>query len=1372
MSGTIEIDNSAAVVKLAPGAKADASLPALANSPPPLRRRPDAGPARLSFAQERLWFLDQINPDDVLGNLSRGVRLKGALDTEALKLASQAVVARHEILRTTFAKNEHHAGTDGQPRQLVAEAIAIDLATIDLSLTPQAEREDKARTVARAAARKPFDLALGPLLRLGLVKLDESDHILLLHTHRIVADELSLDIFFRELWACYRALLTHEDPRLEAMPVQFADYANWQREWLQGEVLKQQLDYWQATLAGAPPVMELPTDRPRPSVQTSHGSSCSLLVEQELTERLRATSAGGEATLFDAMLAAFQIVLSRYTRQTDIVIGTTPANRDAKESRALIGPLNSALVLRTDLANNPSFRELVARTSDTTGRARAHRAMPFARLLEELPIERSLSHAPVFQILFDYNSESDDTAGSDASAPLHLEPFDFESGISPYDLTLNLVETANQIRCRLEYNTDLFERATIVRLLGHYEQVLVGVAADPQQSIDELEILTANERDQILHEWNDTERLVPAQSVVQMFEAQVERTPGSVAAFFNGEELSYRELNDHANQLARYLQTRGIGPDARVGICLERGLGMAVSVLATLKAGGAYVPLDPGYPQERLRFMLEDSHCSVLLTSEDIAQSLPETNTLVVHLDRAAETIASEGKANLGSRSAPENLAYVIYTSGSTGWPKGVAMTHRALTNVISWQLENSTGPATTLQFASLSFDVSFQELFTTWCSGGTLLLVADELRRDAPALLRYLVDQKVARIFLPFVYLQHLAEAADLCGVVPEALREIITAGEQLEITPQIAQLCNRLPACRLYNHYGPSETHVVTSCALDGAPEQWPTLPPIGRPIANTQVYLVDRNLKLLPIGVPGELCIGGDNVSRGYLNRPEVTSEKFVPDPFGQSAGARLYRTGDLARTLRDGNIEFLGRLDHQVKIRGFRIEPGEIEALLRTHPAVRDAVVRPKESNDGLVAFVVVDHGQLHSQETIGGELRKHLASKLPDYMAPSIFVELEALPLTPSGKVNRRALSVPDAYRPESGQEHVAPRNDVEATLVKLWQKVLGLKSIGVKDNFFELGGHSLLASRLFAQIQNTFGRNLPLATLFQSPTVEQLAVVLREHELPDSWSSLVAIQPKGSRPPLFCVHAAGANVLIYRPLARHLGLDQPVYALQARGLDGRTAPLVRVADMAAHYIREMRCRQPEGPYLLLGASFGGLVIFEMAQQLIEQGQQVALLAMLNTDCPVYSFAKRIRCHAGNLIKKGPKAYLAFVVRSVLRRVSPRAEEKIAETLAGNEELQAAIESRPDSNDPLIRTVLANLQAEHDYTPSRKTYPGKITYFWARAAAVDFQDNRAAWRRLAAGGIEMHVVPGDHGTMREEPNIAVLVEKLKPILHAA
>ncbi|HXM34973.1 MAG TPA: condensation domain-containing protein, partial [Pyrinomonadaceae bacterium] len=786
MSSAIEIDHSNAVVTNVAQGGAVVRLTELPNAPP-LRRRPEAGPARLSFTQERLWFLDQINPGDLLANLSRGERIRGALNTEGLKQALQTVVARHEVLRTTFAKNEHHAGTDGRPMQLTAETAAIDLTIIDLSQAPQAEREDKAREVARAEAQKPFDLTLGPLWRPVLIKLNESNHVLLLNTHRIVADEVSLNIFFAELWECHRAFVNRERSGLEDLPVQFADYATWQREWLQGDALKEQLDYWKRTLAGSPAVMELPTDRPRPAIQTSRGASVSIVLPRELIEQLRAISAGAE-TLFEVVLASFQVLLARHTKQTNIVVGARSENRDAAKSAALIGPLENALVLRTDLSNNPTFCELLVRVSDTARQAQAHRSIPFARLLEELPIERSLSHAPVFQILLNFGATASLAIrpGAHTGGRLTIEPFDFETGISPYDLTLNVVETPNQIHCRLEYNTDLFDAKTSVRMLGHFRQVLASVAADPLQPIGAVEMLTEAERDQI-REWNGTERVIASESVVQLFEAQVAQTPESVAAIFNGEQLSYRTLNERANQLAHYLHKLGIGPDARVGICFERGLEMIAGVLATLKAGGAYVPLDPAYPQERLRFMLQDSQCAVLLTSARVAESLPATSAVVVRIDRETEAIAQESTANPRSDIALENLAYVIYTSGSTGWPKGVAMTHRALANVISWQLQIASGPATTLQFASLSFDVSFQELFTTWCSGGTLLLASDELRRDAPAMLRFLVEQKTERIFLPFVYLQHLAEAAELCGPAPETLREIITAGEQLEITRQI---------------------------------------------------------------------------------------------------------------------------------------------------------------------------------------------------------------------------------------------------------------------------------------------------------------------------------------------------------------------------------------------------------------------------------------------------------------------------------------------------------------------------------------------------------------------------------------------------------
>ena len=1343
---------------------------------PPLQPRKNFGSARLSFAQERLWFLDQINPGDLAANISRGVRISGTLDIDKLKQAVAAVVARHESLRTTFAKNELQADVDGRPTQLIRETGGADFATLDLTSLAEANREHEAGKIAREEAQRPFDSGLGPLLRLMLLRLAERESVLLLNTHRIVCDELSSQVFFDELWAAYQAfangLLPQFGQQFDQPAIQYADYAEWQREWLQGDVLKRGLEFWKNNLAGAPAVIDLPPDRTRPAVQTWYGEATSMVLPKTFADQLRALSEREQTTLLVILLTAFQVLLARYSGQTDLVIGSAIDERDL-ETRRLIGPATVVLPLRADLSRNPTFHELIADVKAAVAKARAHRWLPLEKLIEELPVERSLSHAPIFQVML--NLKRADTPLVEV-AGLHVRPFDFESGIAPLDLTLNLIEREGELNCRLEYNNDLFDESTAARMLGHFRQVLEGMMANPAQAWEHLPLLTEAERVRVLDEWNDTRVTWAEKSLLNLFAEQVERTPDATAIVFADEQLSYRQLNARANQLAHHLRSLGVGPDTRVGICINRSLEMVIGVLGALKAGGAYVPLDPAYPSERLGFMLADSECLVVLTSEltnkSVATSLSNSEVKALRLDTDWQQVARESSDDPDIQVEPQNLAYVIYTSGSTGWPKGVAMTHRALSNLIYWQLHHSPEPARTLQFASLSFDVSFQEMFSTWCSGGALLLVTDELRRDATAMLRFLVEQRVARIFLPFVYLQHLAEAFVAGGPAPKYLREIITAGEQLEITPQIARLFDRLQDCTLHNHYGPSETHVVTAHTLSEAQRDWPMLPPIGRAIANTRIYILDRQQQPAPIGVPGELCIGGANVSRGYLNRPELTAEKFVPDPFGDRSGtepgARLYRTGDLARYLNDGNIEFLGRIDNQVKIRGFRIELGEIEATLRTHSAVSDAIVLPRKENDSLTAFVVIDRAQLSGHDaTPTSELRSHVAARLPDHMVPALFVEVEKLPLTPSGKVDRRALTIPDEYRVDLGEARVIARDELEENLVRVWEQVLGLKSIGIRDNFFELGGHSLLAARLFAQIENRFSTNLPLATLFQAPTVEQLAAVMRSGKAQREWSSLVAIQPQGARPPLFCVHAAGANVLIYRPLARHLGMDQPVYAFQAQGLDGQSEPYVTVEDMAAHYLQELRAFQPEGPYYLLGASFGGLVAFEMAQRLIMEDERVALLALLNTNCPVYSVAKRIGCHVGHFKQRGARAYLRSAANAARRRVKNiSATDDLAVPDQG---LQEAIESKADRSDPLVRAVLANLHAENEYAPARKLYPGKIMLFWAQDAEPDFEDNRLAWRKLAQGGFVVHEVPGNHTTMREEPNIGVLVEKLRPCL---
>ncbi|HEY8224552.1 MAG TPA: non-ribosomal peptide synthetase, partial [Pyrinomonadaceae bacterium] len=724
-----------------------------------------------------------------------------------------------------------------------------------------------------------------------------------------------------------------------------------------------------------------------------------------------------------------------------------------------------------------------------------------------------------------------------------------------------------------------------------------------------------------------------------------------------------------------------------------------------------------------------------------------------------------ESEANAGAGVGPGNLAYVIYTSGSTGQPKGVAIEHRALTNFL-FSVQRQPGLAADdvlLAVTTLSFDIAGLEIYLPLITGARVVIADAEVASDGIQLKQLLAKSGATVMQATPATWQMLINA----GWRGQAGLKVLCGGEALS-----RELAKELVARggTVWNMYGPTETTVWATIRQIEAGDEPIS---IGRPIANTQIYLLDEGNHPVPVGIAGELHIGGDGLARGYLNRPELTAEKFVPNIFGNGSDARLYKTGDLGRYLGDGRIEYLGRFDSQVKVRGYRIELGEIEAVLREHAFVRDVAVVVRQEK--LVGYVVVSPEQLFDGTKLGTELRSFLKTKLPGYMSPALFVELDALPLTPNGKVDRRALPTPDESRPDLPEAYVAPRDRLEEQLATLWTNVLQLKSIGVRDNFFELGGHSLLAARLFAQIENRFGKHLPLATLFQSPTIEQLANVLRESGTSKAWSSLVAIQSEGSRPPLFCVHAAGANVLIYRPMSRHLGNDQPVYALQAQGLDGQSPPLTRVEDMAALYIKEIRAFQPEGPYFLLGASFGGLVAFEMAQQLVAEGQQVALLVMLNTNCPIYTLTKRIRCHIGHLMERGLRGYANEIGKTIRRRRTKEAVE--GNNGPGNitvldPELAKVLERHREVDESLVRTVRAILDSEQDYVPAQQVYPGKITFFWAQDAVRDFEDNRLGWRRIAAGGLDIHVVPGTHTSMREEPYVADLVAKLKPCLENA
>ena len=1320
----------------------------------------------LSFAQERLWFLDQINPGDPSASVCRAFRISGELNPDLVKQSLQSVVTRHESLRTTFATMQLNAGVDSKPVQLVAPNLMADLASIDVSLVTPAERESKVRDLARAEAQRPFDLTLGPLFRMTLIKLDVRDHVLILNLHRIVCDEQSVDILMRDLGEYYSSLTNRVEPELATLQIQFADYARWQQEQVSNEV---HCDYWKGKLGGAPVVVELPTAHGRPAIQSWRGESLTFQIEKQLSESVRSLSRDHDADLFATLTAAFQLLISRYSGQHDVVTGLTFPNRHLPETIDLIGPIANRIALRTDLSGNPTFPQLLERVKREIVSARAHAAMPFEKLIDELQVERTLSHAPVFQIAINLKERTEPDRWIEG---LSVDEFEFDTGVAALDLNLEIVDKADRLNCRFEYASDLFERTTVKRIAEHFLRLLSQIALNPNQRIGHFSFLNAEELDQILREWNNTNAAgFSSKTFSVLFEKQLNQTPGAVAVQFGEKSLTYAELNQKANQLAHYLQERGVGPDRLTGIFFNRSLEMVVALLGILKAGGAYIPLDISYPPERLSFMLNDTAVTVVLTQEQLLPLLPECGAEIVCVDRDHQELERQSDVNPAAQISGENLAYVIYTSGSTGKPKGVQVSHSALANLLSAMRERISASDILLSVTTLSFDIATLEICLPLTVGARCVIASREDTMDGLALAQ-LIDRCGATLMQATPATWRLLIEAGWKG--NDKLR-IISGGEALS-RPLANQLLDRI--AELWNQYGPTETAIYSTAKRISSASGEIT---IGTPIANTQTYILDPHLKPVPIGVAGELYIGGDGVARGYLNRPGLTAERFVPNPFSTTPGQRLYQTGDRARFDESGEIELVGRLDHQVKVRGYRIELGEIETVLNSHPLVRQSVVTATPDSHGeqrLTGYFVREQGDAPGPNGIEWQLRDHLKAHVPDYMIPQHLVMLEAFPLTPNGKIDRRQLPKPDTLKRESRANYVAPRDNLEKQLAAMWESVLGTKPVGLRDNFFELGGHSLLAARLFAQIENKLGKHIPLATLFKAPTVEQLSRVFQEMDAPGAWPSLVAIQPEGSKPPLFCIHAAGANVLIYRPLSRHLGNDQPVYALQAQGLDGQTKPYNRVEDMAAHYIKEMRALQPEGPYHLLGASFGGLVVYEMAYQLIHQGQAVGLLAMLNTDCPLYSFRKRVASHLVHLRQLGPRVYAGAVLRGIARRFNihvatgDNSSHQNGHSTAPDPELQQVLESTHGHDEPLIRTVLAIMDAEEAYVLKGKTYRGKITYFRAIDARSDFHDNRLGWRNLAKGGFEVYDVPGTHTSMREEPTVAVLVEKLKPCLDKA
>jgi len=1055
----------------------------------------------ISFAQQRLWFLDRLFPGTSFYNVPTVIRLSGVLNLKALEESFNEIIRRHEILRTNFGVQA------GQPVQLVVPHSKVSLKISDLQQLPANEREVAAQQAIVQEIQQPFNLERGSLLRITLLQLDESEYVLVINLHHIVFDEWSIAILLRELELLYSAFSTGKPSPLPELSIQYADFAHWQRQWMQGEVLESQLSYWRSQLQNLSP-LEL-DNCSHLNKRSGRGATRLLELPKDLSDALLALSQQEGTTLFMTLLAAFQVLLYRYTGQTDIAIGSPISNRNRRELEDLIGFFANSLVLRTDLSGNPSFRELLGRVRQVAVEAYAHQDLPFEKLVEELHPERKGSRNPLFQVVFALQNAPIEQL---ALPKLTLSSFKVDVSTARFDLEFYLWECRENFRSLwgdgwqqseglrgvLVYNSDLFEPSAIARMLTHFQMLLTGIVTAPDTKLADLPILSAIEQHQLV-EWNQTARSYPDRLCIhQLFEIQVGQNPNAIAVSFGERQYTYHELNSGSNQLAHYLRKLGVACETLVGICMEPSPMAIASLLGILKAGGAYVPLDPTYPPERLQFMLEDAQVSVLLTQSDNPTS-KISNLKVVCLEKDWEAIAQESEENPIHRTTVDNLAYVIYTSGSTGTPKGVAVPHRAVnrlvcnTNYIALEPEDRVA-----QCANISFDAATFEIWGALLNGAQLVGIDREIMLFPQKFAREIRQQEISVLFLTTALFNQMAR--EVPNSFP-SLRYLLFGGEAVDVRWVKAVKQHGAPE-HLLHVYGPTENTTFTSWyEVQDVPEAATSIP-IGRPVANTQIYLLDTHLKPVPIGVTGEIYIGGDGLAREYLNRPQLTVERFIPNPFSSSRDkgenktrlspfSRLYKTGDLARYLSDGNLEFIGRTDEQIKLRGFRIELGEIETVLKQYPSVEVAIVMVREDEVGdrrLVAYIVSNrHLNLKNSD-----LRSFLKTKLPNYMIPSAFVVLNALPLTPNGKVDRQALPSPDFTYVELPPPTLAPRTSVEAQLAQLWAEILG-RQVGISDDFFELGGHSLLATQLVSRIRDRFGVEVPLRSLFETPTVMAIA---------------------------------------------------------------------------------------------------------------------------------------------------------------------------------------------------------------------------------------------------------------------------------------
>ena len=1310
---------------------------------PPLQKISRSEDIALSFAQQRLWFLDQLAPDNASYNIPTALKLIGRFDFTAFENSLNYLIQRHETLRTTFSNK------NGTPVQVIQSELHVHPEVIELSSLSKEKREQEAVRLASEDAMEPFDLEIGPLFRSKILKLAEDEHVILFNMHHIISDGWSVSTLIREFSALYEDFSNQRQPALPELPLQYADFAQWQRGWLSGEVLEEQIAFWKKSIGLNPEPLNLPTDFPRPPVQTFNGNSISKTYSKELLDQLNVIANENGATLFMALLAVFQTLLYRYTGQDSILTGSPIANRTQSELENIIGFFVNNLVLRADFDDDPNFLTLLKRIRKNTLEAYGQQDLPFENLVEILQPERDMSHAPIFQVMFVMqNIPMQNMELSD----VRLEAVAAKQKIAKYDLSLITMETEQGLFAEFEYNTDLFTPETIERLHTHFHKLLSAIVKAPQIAVSHLNLLPEEEAQLTIKEWNKTEKNVESDVCAhQLFEQCAADQPQVPALVFGNRQLTFKELNEQANQLAHYLRQEGLQPETIVGISMERSPEMVISLLAVLKAGGAYVPIDPAYPDERINYIIDDSRLSILITQESLKDKFRALPISLLFYESLKDKLSDLPGENLLNYTLPENLAYIIYTSGSTGKPKGTMLQHRGLCN-----LAQSVGPLYqlfqgrhVLQFASFSFDASVDEIFDTLLNGATLHLIEKEKLLSGTGLVETLKTDKITNITLPPSVISVL-RPQDL----PD-LKHITTAGESCP--RELANLW--YDKVNFVNGYGPTE-NTVCSTIYRVAKELAGKTVPIGKPVGNVKVYILNKALEPQPVGVPGEMYLSGPGLARGYLNRPNLTADRFIPDPFSNEPGQRMYRSGDLVRFLADGNLEFLGRIDQQVKIRGFRIELGEIENVLRRQPGIKEAIAMAHKTENGqqrLAAYIITVPQNTIESKALKESLRNHL----PDYMIPDVFVSLETFPLTPNGKINFRALPAPHFDALGEAKERLLPRTPLEGRLADIWKDVLGISALGVTDSFFDLGGHSLLAMKLLTAVEQKLNKDVNLVSFFQEPTIEFMAKLIQDEARFESGAMLITLRKGKDEQPLYFVHPSGGSVHHYGELAKLLETDQAIYGIQAQGLDGKTELHKTIEDMASAYIQSIQAKQPHGPYLLASWSLGVIIVHEMARQFANIGEEVALV---------------IQFDQGPFVHHERPEDTAEMLTTMFKRYF-KVDTDYLRTLKEDEQYKFVIKKAKKHRAiprfvrlaDFKRYIIVNetqIQAWTDY--EAKPYSGEIILLRSEENLNQAEPD-LGWQKITAG-VKIIDVPGDHISMLQEPHLKSTAAAINKLLN--